>query len=200
VDDQRWNARYGERDWEPEREPNRFLVEVIGPITARGRALDLACGEGRNAVWLAARGWSVTAVDFSSVALGRARRLAARRGVGVDWVRADVMRFQPAPAAYRLVVILYLQLPWNELRDVLSRANAALAPDGELFLVGHARQNLTQGTGGPRDPSVLWNDAGIERELTALGLRVERAEVVKRPSETPEGPRAALDVLVRARR
>ena len=76
MDRQGWNERYAAHDLVWGAEPNRFLAEELAALPAQGRALDLACGEGRNAIWLAKRGWQVTAVDYSSVAVERARRLA----------------------------------------------------------------------------------------------------------------------------
>jgi SAM-dependent methyltransferase len=200
MDGERWNARYEAKGWDPERDPNRFLVAELAERGGGGRALDLACGEGRNAVWLASRGWRVTGVDFSRVALGRARALAARRGVHVGWVRADVTRFEPRPASFQLVAILYLQLPGGDRRRVLERAAAAMAPGAELFMAGHALRNLGEGTAGPRDPAVLWQTEEIRSELVALGLAVDRAETLRRPVEEPEGLRDAFDVVVRAHR
>jgi SAM-dependent methyltransferase len=200
VDSKRWNARYAAKQWEPERPPNLFMVRELAGRTAGGRALDLACGEGRNAVWLAAQGWRVTAVDFSGVALDRAQQLAARRGVEVDWVRADVTRFSPRPGSYALVALLYLQLPGAERRRVLEHAAAAMADGGELFMVGHALRNLREGTGGPSDPAVLWQADEIRSELTALDLAVERAETERRPVAEPAGSRDAFDVLAQAHR
>jgi SAM-dependent methyltransferase len=200
VDSKRWNARYAGKEWEPEREANLFLVREFESRAPGGRVLDLACGEGRNAVWLASRGWRVTGVDFSGVALGRARKLAARRGVHVDWIRADVTRFAPRPDSFQRVAILYLQLPGADRRRALERAAAAMAQGGELFMVGHALRNLTEGTGGPQDPAVLWEAEEIQRELSALGLAVDRAETLRRPVEEPEGARDAFDVLLRAHR
>jgi len=200
MDSERWNARYEEKGWEPEREPNLFLVRQFENCAAAGRALDVACGEGRNAVWLASRGWRVTGVDFSRVALGRAQKLAAGRGVHVDWIRADVTRFAPRPDSYQLVAVLYLQLPGPHRRRVLERAAAAITHGGELFLAGHALRNLAEGTGGPRDPAVLWEVEEIRSELTALGLVVDRAETVRRPAEGPEGLRDAFDALLHAHR
>jgi SAM-dependent methyltransferase len=201
VDSERWNARYNEKEWEPEREANLFLVREFESRAPGGRVLDLACGEGRNAVWLASRGWRVTGVDFSGVALARARKLAARRGVRVDWVRADVTRFAPRPDSFQLVAILYLQLPGADQRLVLERAAAAMAQGGELFMVGHDLRNLTEGAGGPRDPAVLWTEEALRRELAELGLAVDRSETLRRPFEDPEGGvRDAFDLVLRAHR
>jgi SAM-dependent methyltransferase len=201
MDSERWNDRYIRRGWKPEREPNPSLVREFESRAPGGRLLDLACGEGRNAVWLASRGWRVTGVDFSGVALGRARKLAARRGVHVDWVRADVTCFAPRPGSFQEVTLLYLQLPAADQRRALERAVAAMARGGELFMVGHALRNLTEGAGGPRDPAVLWTEEAVRRQLTALGLAVDYAETLRRPFEEPEGEvRDAFDLLLRAHR
>jgi SAM-dependent methyltransferase len=105
-----WNERYAQKELVWTAEPNRrFAAEVDG--LEPGRALDLACGEGRNAVWLAERGWRVTGVDFSDVALAKAAELAASRGVEAEWVVADVLDYRPEPRAFDLVAVLYLQLP-----------------------------------------------------------------------------------------
>jgi SAM-dependent methyltransferase len=181
-------------------EPNRFVVTELEGRSPPGSALDLACGEGRNAIWLAERGWNVTGVDFSDVAVERARQLAARRGLQAEWLTADLATYQPKDEAYDLVLIAYLQLGAEELRAVLTRAVAALAPRGEMLLIGHARSNLSGGFGGPRDPAVLWVPEQIECMLEALGLDVERCAHVLRPVDTPEGPREAIDVLARAHR
>jgi SAM-dependent methyltransferase len=198
LDRRDWNARYAASDLVWGAEPNRFVAAELEDQTSPGRALDLACGEGRNAIWLAEGGWTVTAVDFSDVAIERARELAERRGVEVEWLREDLASYEPPVGAFQLVLIAYLQIPGVELRGVLAHAVAALAPAGELLMVGHARRNLSEGVGGPRDPAVLWTADEIEAALRALGLRVERCEYVQRPVDTPDGSRDAVDVLARA--
>ncbi|RMH39182.1 MAG: class I SAM-dependent methyltransferase [Deltaproteobacteria bacterium] len=164
----------------------------------RNSLLDLAAGEGRNALWLAERGWDVEAVDFAERALERGRALAARRGVRVRWRNEDLTAWASEARAYDLVLIAYLHLPWDAMRPILERAAAAVAPGGTLLLVGHDRRNLTEGYGGPPSAAVLY---GPDDVVSALGdLRIERAETVEREVATGEGPRVALDVLVRARR
>lgn len=163
-----------------------------------GRALDLATGEGRNAVWLARQGWRVTGVDFSDVALGKAQQIAALAGVDIEWVQADVVDYEPEPAAFDLVAILYLHLEPQERRTVLGRASAAVAPGGTLLIVGHDLDNLTRGYGGPQDPERLWVAADAVREVP--GLEIEQAGQVVRPVATESGTVEAIDTLVRARR
>lgn len=191
--DERWRLRLAERM----REPSRFLLEAAGDL-APGRALDLACGAGRNATWLAERGWHVTAVDFSPVALSAARALAAERGVEVDWIEADVVRWQPPARTFDLVCVLYLQLPASERRAVHARAADAVAPGGELLVVAHHRDNLSEGYGGPKSPAVLFTEEEVAAELP--GLVVERSERVPRPVVDEDGEHVAIDLAVLARR
>ena len=192
-----WDRKYASDELLWSATPNRFLVAETERLQA-GRALDLACGEGRNAVWLAERGWRVTGIDFSAVAIGKAERLAASRGVEVDWVCADLRAYGPAAGAYDLVVVFYLQLPTAELAPVVAAAAAAVAAGGTLLLVGHDRTNLDEGHGGPRDPEVLWSAPGLAGSLG--GFELERSGTVLRPVDTADGARSAVDTLVRARR
>lgn len=180
-------------------EPNRFVAAELADLGPGGRALDLACGEGRNAIWLARLGWQVTGVDFSGVALERAAARAGRAGVEVEWIEADVSRWQTEPI-FSLVVVAYLHLGPESWRDVLELVAAALAPGGEALLVGHARENLERGWGGPQDPDILWDTEAIARSFDDAGLTVARAELVERPVTTPEGERVAIDTLVRVHR
>lgn len=191
-----WDRRYAQAGLVWTAEPNRFLAAEAAELEP-GRALDIAAGEGRNAVWLAERGWRVTAVDFSEVALAKGRRMAEERGVEVEWVLADVRTYQPEPAAFTLVAVLYLHLPAEERRDVLAAAAAAVAPGGTLLVVGHDVMNLTEGHGGPQDPAILLTPETVAAELPSL--RIVRAERVQRPpTEDAHGGRPAIDTLVLA--
>jgi SAM-dependent methyltransferase len=196
LDAEGWDRRYADRELLWSAEANRFVVEETGHLPP-GRALDLATGEGRNAVWLAERGWQVTAVDFSRVGLAKAEQLAGRRGVKVRWVQADLATWEPPSGAFDLVLVAYLHVPRDVLEMVLRRSVASVAPAGRLVVVGHDRENLERGHGGPSEPSVLYS----VQELTALldPLTVERAEQVHRPVELDDGTTAtAIDALVRA--
>lgn len=189
-----WDRRYAERELVWSAEPNRFLVAETQALPP-GRALDLACGWGRSAFWLAERGWRVTAVDYSGVALEKACRIAERRGVEVEWVLADLLDYEPEAGAFDLVLVLYLHVPADERPPLLAKAAAAVAPGGTFLLVGHDLANLTEGWGGPSDASLLYTAAEIAGELT--GLEVVKAERVYRRPEDAE--RDAIDALVRAR-
>jgi len=177
--------------------PNRFLVAEVADL-APARALDLACGAGRNAVWLAERGWRVTAVDFADAALAMARDLASARGVEVEWIEADVVAWTPPARAFDLVCVLYLQLPARDRRRALRHAVDAVGAGGTLLVVGHDLLNLTEGWGGPSQADVLFTPEDIASEIG--GLAVEKAERVRRPVDEAGVRHEAIDALVRARR
>ena len=177
-----WNARYAQKELVWSAEPNRlFAAEVAG--LPPGRALDLACGEGRNAVWLAERGWRVTGVDFSDVALAKAAELAAGRGVEADWVVADVLDYEPEPRSFDLVAVLYLQLRRDDVLHAVRAAVNAVAPGGTLVVLAHDTTNLTAGHGGPKDAAVLYTAADVVPELG--DMEVERAEAVRADGSAP---------------
>jgi SAM-dependent methyltransferase len=194
-----WDERYDEEGLLWTARPNRFLVEQIGGL-APGRALDVACGEGRNAVWLATQGWEARGIDFSAVGLAKAQTLAAEAGVQVDWIEADVLDCELESEHYDLITILYLQLPGAERTAVHRKYVAGLAPDGLLLIIAHDLENLTHGYGGPKEASVLFTPADVVDDLSGLGLAIEVAERVARPVATDGGERTAIDLLVRARR
>lgn len=134
-----WEDRYAERDQVWSGEPNRALVDVVSGLQP-GFALDLGCGEGADSVWLAARGWQVTAVDIATTAVARGQALAATRGVmgRIAWVVSD-LRDWHSERQYDLVSACFLHSPIDFPRaDVLRSAAATLSPGGHLLIVGHA--------------------------------------------------------------
>lgn len=181
-----WDERYAgsERYWSAE--PNQFVEAHLGDLEP-GRAVDLAAGEGRNAVWLARKGWRVTAIDFSRVGIDRGRA----EEPGVEWWVEDVTTTDLPPVD--LVLISYLHLPHEQMSGVVARSWTALAPGGTFFLVGHDASNITDGVGGPQDPSILSTADDVRRWLPAEA-HVEVAERVERYT----GAGTAYDVLVRA--
>ena len=198
MDSQQWDERYSGTEFEWTTRPNQFVAAELADLPP-GRALDLAAGEGRNAVWLAERGWRVTAVDFSLVGLDKGRKLSAARGVDeaqVDWIVADLRDYEPERDGYDLALIAYLQVSPALRATVLARAAAALAPGGTAFIVAHDLTNLTEGTGGPQDPEVLYTPEAVRAELP--GLRVVRAGRAHRTVERDAATATAVDTLVRA--
>ena len=178
--------------------PNRFVVEQTEGLPP-GRALDLAGGEGRNAIWLAQRGWSVELVEFSRIALDTARQRAEHAGVRIELTEADLTA-RPTLQPADLVLLAYLQLPREPSTRATRSAAAAVGPGGMLLIVAHARRNLEDGYGGPPDPAVLRSVDEVVQDLAGTGLVVDLAEEVIRTVETDEGPRDAIDLIVRARR
>jgi SAM-dependent methyltransferase len=199
MDSQAWDRRYTGRELVWTSEPSRFLVREVDGL-APGRALDLACGEGRNTIWLAERGWQVTGVDFSTVGLEKARELQEARRVQAEWIAADLLDYRPELEAFQLVMVFYLQLPAAQRTRIARTAAGAVAPGGTFLHVGHDSSNIAEGYGGPQTPAVLYTARDVAGDLDGTGLRIERAERVERPVQAPEGERIALDALVRASR
>ncbi|MEV7598376.1 class I SAM-dependent methyltransferase [Kitasatospora sp. NPDC089797] len=208
MDSQGWDDRYAASELVWGAAPNRWVVhELTG--RAPGHALDLAAGEGRNAIWLAAQGWEVTGLDFSAVALERAELRTAELPDEVadrlTWRHGDARTLEAPAGGYDLVLVAYLQLPAQDRRTVLRRAAGALAPGGTLLVVGHDLGNLTDGVGGPQDPAVLFTPDDVLADLADLGLRTVRAERVHREVGEEPGHRnartgVAVDALVRLER
>ena len=184
-----WNRRWEERGFHCADDPVGVLAGQLDSLEP-GRALDLGCGSGRTALWLADRGWRVTAVDFSEAALSIARQ----QGRNVDWVLADVREYEPETGVFDLALVLYMHLPPDERRALLGRAAKALAPGGILAVLGHDVENIGTGAPGPSNPDVLYTPGTVVAELQ--GLAVERAERLTRPA----GEATAVDTLVVARK
>ncbi len=197
TDSASWTERYAAAAMVWNTDPNQFVVEACSKLRP-GRALDLGAGEGRNSLWLAGRGWNVTAVDFASIAVGRIAGRAAVQGLVVDAIVEDALTYHPKPGTYDLVLLSYLQLPLPQLRKALTNASAGLAPGGRIVLVAHDQSNLLSGYGGPRDPNLLTTPEQVAKILTSLELRVVRAEVVQRQVPMEIGFRCALDHVVEA--
>jgi SAM-dependent methyltransferase len=195
-----WNRRYEQKDFVWTVEANRFVTAEVGSLPP-GRALDLAAGEGRNAVWLAEQGWNVKAVDFSDVAIEKGRRLATARNVAdkIEFVVADLIDYPFETDSFDLVLVIYLQLPQHELAPIIRRAARAVAPGGTFLVVAHDSANLEHGYGGPQHPSVLYT---ADQVVAALGeeMQIEKAGTIDRPVKTDDGIEVAIDCLVRAKR
>ncbi|MBF6329001.1 class I SAM-dependent methyltransferase [Nocardia transvalensis] len=213
-----WDARYAQSELVWGAPPNATVVEHVYGLERRvplqpdapgeeppalPRALDLACGEGRNALWLATHGWQVRAVDFSQVGIDKGRTVASRLSRSVRariaWQCADVTDLDAAEITgpFELILMAYLHLPADQRRAVLSKAAHMLSPGGTLLVLGHDTTNITDGYGGPQDPSILFTPDDIVRDLApADHIRVHLADRVLR---TTEG-RDAIDALVIAHR
>jgi SAM-dependent methyltransferase len=193
-----WDERYAEasgahREHDFSGGPDPAVVAAVTPLPP-GRAIDVAAGRGRHALWLAGLGWDVTAIDFSGVGIDEGRGHEAHIGPfdsPIDWVVADATVWEPGPdASYDLILCAFFHLE----DSVFARVRRWLAPGGHLLVVGHALRNLTDGVGGPTDPTYLHTEARLR--AVATGLTIERLEEVVRP--TPAGDQ--IDIVLLARR
>ena len=198
MDAEAWDQRYAASELVWSREPNQLVAAELADL-APGTAVDLAAGEGRNAIWLASRGWSAYAVDFSQVALDKGARVGD--GLDVTWVCADATTWQP-PHPVDLVVMAYFQVPADDRRRAVRSAVMMLRSGGTLLLVAHDSTNLAEGPGGPQDPAVLMTAEDVLADLDGIEVEVVRAERVAREvsSTDPHGGaerRTAWDCVVR---
>jgi SAM-dependent methyltransferase len=210
-----WDARYARSELVWGAPPNGTVVEHVFGLERRvplqpdapgeeppalPRALDLACGEGCNALWLATHGWQVRAVDFSQVGIDKGRTVASRlsRSVRnrVTWQCADVTDLAAAgiTGPFELILVVFLHLPADQRRSVLVQAAERLAAEGTLLVLGHdTTTDITAGCGGPQDPSVLFTPDDVIHDLAAVpGIRIRLTDRVYRPTEA----RHAVDALV----
>jgi SAM-dependent methyltransferase len=183
-----WDERYEGSELMWSVEPNVFLPPLVEGV-APGTALDVACGEGRNAIWLARQGWDVTAFDFSAVGIDKAATLAG--DADVKWIVADATEFEPTKK-FNIVVMFYLHLPIAPFTQAFAHAVDSLAPGGTLFAVGHALSNIDHGVGGPPYPEILWTIDGITPLLTGLDV----IELEERERWVDAADATAIDLVV----
>lgn len=192
MESAQWDDRYSTKELVWTGQANQFVEQHLAGLTP-GSAIDLGAGEGRNSVWLATRGWSVTAVDFSQVGLDKALKLADEHGVQIEVACADAASYEPS-APVDLVVLSYLQVDSATRRKVLEHASTWLNPGGTVFVIAHDRSNIADGYGGPQSPDVCYTVDETVASLSAL--HTTTAEVASRQVDTPDGSRTALDTLV----
>ncbi len=181
-----WEARYSAAEsgiWTGN--PNAVLVAEIAGMPA-GTALDVGCGEGADALWLAARGWKVTAIDISTVALARAAAHGKAQGLDVEWRHADLLAEAPEPGAYDLVSAHFMQLPTAERRWLYSRLAAAVAPGGTLLLVGHHPSDMHT-VGRPNLHDMFFTAEQVAAELDPQAWEVLVTEARPRRAKDPDG-------------
>ena len=195
-----WDARYSERDgarWSGH--PNGRLLAEVASLTP-GRALDVGCGEGADAIWLARHGWTVTAIDISEVAVTRAREAAERAGAAVEWVRGDALQ-TPFPAgSFDLVSMQYPALPKAAGQAAVRALLGTVRPGGLLLAVYHDlddehREHMKSQGVDPAD----YFDADDLARLLGDAFTIELHAVEPRIDPPPENPHIA-DVVLRARR
>lgn len=200
MDAQFWDDRYRSRDQLFSGAPNGVLVtEVTGLVP--GRALDVGAGEGGDSLWLAERGWQVTATDISSVALDRGARAAAVRGVAdrVQWCRTDLTQEPPAAAGYDLVSAQYFPLPRQPDHRAIHGLLDAVAPGGTLLIGSHDLAELPAGEEHGFSPSDYYQPDDIAR-LLDHDWTVLINETRPRTAPAPAGTHHTHDTVLRAQR
>jgi SAM-dependent methyltransferase len=192
-----WEERYaGAPVWSGN--PNVALVAEVSDLTP-GRALDVGCGEGADAIWLASRGWRVTAIDVATNALGRGRAAAEAAGIDVEWVASGLVDLPERDGCFDLVTVFYPAL----MRTPGSSAEAALlgavAPGGTLLVVHHAEIDRAVAASHGFDPD---DYVGHDDVVAALGdgWAVEVKEQRERDVTEGAGAHHHHDLVVRARR
>ena len=193
-----WAKTLSERgDGATLRGPSRHLTSAVADLQP-GRALDAGCGHGSETLWLAARGWQVTAVDFSAAALAQGEKTAEAAGTEIaeriDWVEADLGTWTPQPARYDLVVSLYVHVA-GSVTEMVQRMAAAVAPGGTLFLVGH--RPVDPGTGAPTRAA---GQVQVSVEAATAALDPDRWELLVAEEIPRAGDGSDVNAVVHARR
>jgi thioredoxin reductase/SAM-dependent methyltransferase len=199
-----WEERYRARPAVWSGRPNPQLLAEAAELPP-GRALDVGCGEGADALWLAGRGWRVTAVDISRTALGRAEANAAEAGREVadriEWTHADLRVRPPAPDAYDLVSSQFMHLPPEPRRELFARLAAAVAPGGTLLIVGHDPSDLHTTAHRMHYPDMMFTAEEVAAALDPREWRILAAEARPRVTLDPDGQKVTIrDAVLLARR
>ncbi|HEY7853781.1 MAG TPA: class I SAM-dependent methyltransferase [Aquiluna sp.] len=191
-----WDARYASQELVWSLEPNQFVVEHLEHL-APSKMIDLAGGEGRNALWFASRGWQAENVEISQVALDKFLKRAEHTGLGDNCfaTHGDALSAKFELQA-DLLVIAYLQLPAASLYEALDNACDQLAPGATVFGVWHAKRNLTEGFGGPPMPEVLPTPEELEIWAKQNLVNHEVFEV-ERIVEKDGAKQVAIDVILK---
>ncbi|MDG4832854.1 class I SAM-dependent methyltransferase [Solwaraspora sp. WMMD1047] len=197
-----WDERYASSDRIWSGNPNPHLVSTATGLTPAA-ALDVGSGEGGDAIWLAAQGWQVTAVDVSPVALERAARHAAEAGEAVaqriTWQPADVLSWDPGRQRYDLVSAQFVHLPPPGLTDLHRRLAAAVRPGGTLLIVGHHPSDLETSLRRPRLPELMFTAEQVAATLDPDEWEVVVAAAPQRQVTDPEGQQVTIrDAVLRA--
>lgn len=195
-----WDARFQAPEYIFGTEPNRFLEREAERLPKGATVLDIACGEGRNAVWLATRGCEVTAFDVSPLALAKAERLAQSKQVQVAWHMADVRTWNWTPAAFDAVACIFIQFASPAERARLFRGfRETLRPGGLVLLQGYTPKQLEYRTGGPGDVAHLYTEALLREAFDGWEILVLREYEDDLAEGTKHVGRSALIELVARR-
>ncbi|HEX8566241.1 MAG TPA: class I SAM-dependent methyltransferase [Pyrinomonadaceae bacterium] len=162
-----WDERYSTEDYAYGTKPNKFLKENFNHIP-KGRVLSIAEGEGRNAVFLAKQGYSVTAVDASLVGLNKARKLAEENGVVVEFIHADLAEYDLGENKWDGIVSIFCPLPSSLRKELYKKVIAGLKQNGVFLLEAYTPDQLKHGTGGGNSADVMQTKESLRFELASL--------------------------------
>lgn len=192
-----WDERYSAADYLYGMEANDLVNDEAHRIPS-GRVLCLAEGEGRNAVFLARRGYDVTAVDFSAVALAKGERLARERGVSIALIEADLAGFDLGTDAWSGIVSIFAHTPREVRRRIHAAIPHALHPGGILILEAYRPAQLALGTGGPKDAARMPTLDELRAELAGLELVIAReSDREIHEGRAHAGPSATVQIVAR---
>lgn len=198
-----WDQRYAGDDLVYGELPNDFLAQMADRLPKAGRALDIGAGEGRNALFLAASGLDVLAVDQSAVGMEKAQRRARERGLKLRAQAANLQDFDADDCSFDVISSIFVHLPGAIRARVHKRIGAWLTPGGVYVLEAYAPDQIARSTGGPKDPALLASLETILDELDAArGLEIEhRAALLRNVSEGQfhTGEASVVQVLARKR-
>jgi len=199
-----WDERYNSVHALWSGKPNLHLIAEAADLSP-GTALDAGAGEGADSIWLAGRGWRVTAVDISAVALDRGAAHAAAAGQEVagriQWLREDILTWAPPERAYALVCAQYMHLPTEIRRTVYARLAAAVAEQGTLLIVGHHPSDMGTTMPRPQQPDLFFTGDDLTAEFDSRDWVIVTNTVAAREATDPEGRPVTLhDTVFRARR
>ena len=172
-----WNEKFANTDYAYGTEPNNFLASAVTNLK-RGATLSLAEGEGRNAVWLAQQGFTVSSIEQSEKGVGKTLRLALQRGVIVMAERGELETFHIQPNSWDLVVSIYAHTPQELRRKLHRQVVAGLKPGGVFVLEAYTPAQIPNNTGGPKDASLMPTAELLRSELA--GLVFDHIEEVER--------------------
>ncbi len=175
-----WDQRFNVPEYIYGTNPNDFLVEMVNHIP-KGRVLCLADGEGRNGVYLAKQGYTVTSVDQSSVGLKKAQDLATVHGVKIETVQADLADYPIEEGCWAGIISIFCHLPPSIRKDVHKRAVNGLASDGCFILEAYTPRQLQYKTGGPQSIDLLMDLPTLQQELN--GLQIKHGKEIERQIE-----------------
>ena len=166
-DPKNWDQLYNMTQYAYGKQANDFLQENLA-LLPRGEVLSLAEGEGRNAVFLAQQGFDVTAVDASKVGSEKGRRLALEMGVDVNFITADVTRFEMGEQQWDAVISIFFPLPPDEREHLYRKITDALKPGGILLIEAYRPEQIHNDTGGGNQPEFMQNAATLKKEIPYL--------------------------------